>query len=58
MLGGKPPIPEITERVGYDLVLLGGETLDGMLFTVARSSEGGGPRLMRVCLRGRQIRKL
>jgi hypothetical protein len=45
MLGGKPPIPQITERVGYDLVLLGAESMDGRLFTVARSSEGGGFRL-------------
>jgi hypothetical protein len=45
MLGGKPPIPEITERVGYDLILLGAESMDGACFTVARSSEGGGFRL-------------
>lgn len=41
MLGGKPPLREITERVGYDRILLGIETLTGDTFTVHRSSDGG-----------------
>ena len=45
MLGGKPPIPEITERIGYDQVLLGVETLAGEQFTLLRSSEGGAFRV-------------
>lgn len=45
MLGGKPPIPEITERIGYDQVLLGLETLAGEQFTLLRSSEGGAFRV-------------
>lgn len=45
MLGGKPPIPEITERVGYDQILLGLETLRGEQFTLLRSAEGGAFRI-------------
>lgn len=45
MLGGKPPLRDIPERVGYDLVLLGLETLDGGSFTLWRSMDGGGFRL-------------
>lgn len=45
MLGGKPPLRDIPERVGYDLVLLGLETLDGQSFTLWRSMDGGGFRL-------------
>ncbi|MBU9379010.1 AAA family ATPase [Burkholderia gladioli] len=45
MLGGKPPLRDIPERVGYDLILLGIETLDGMAFTLWRSMDGGGFRL-------------
>ena len=45
MLGGKPPLRDIPERVGYDLVLLGIETLDGKSFTLWRSVDGGGFRL-------------
>ena len=45
MLGGKPPLRDIPERVGYDLVLLALETLDGELFTLWRSMDGGGFRL-------------
>jgi hypothetical protein len=45
MLGGKPPIPEITERVGYDQILMGAETIAGEQFTLVRSSEGGGFRV-------------
>lgn len=45
MLGGKGPLRDIPERVGYDQVLLAVETLAGEKFTVARSTEGGGFRL-------------
>jgi len=45
MLGGKPPLRDIPERVGYDLILLGLETLDGQSFTLWRSMDGGGFRL-------------
>lgn len=45
MLGGKPPLREITERLGYDRILLGLETLDGDTFTVLRSADGGSFRL-------------
>lgn len=45
MLGGKPPLRDIPERVGYDLVLLGLETLGGQAFTLWRSIDGGGFRL-------------
>lgn len=45
MLGGKPPLRDIPERVGYDLVLLGLETFDEKSFTLWRSMDGGGFRL-------------
>jgi len=45
MLGGKPPLRDIPERVGYDLVLLGLENLNGEAFTLWRSMDGGGFRL-------------
>lgn len=45
MLGGGQPLQDIPERVGYDLVLLGIETLDGHAFTVWRSIDGGGFKL-------------
>jgi len=45
MLGGGQPLRDIPERVGYDRVLLGIETLDGQTFTVWRSMEGGGFKL-------------
>lgn len=45
MMGGKPPLRDIPERAGYDLVLLGLETLTGQAFTLWRSIEGGGFRL-------------
>lgn len=45
MLGGKPPLRNIPERVGYDLVLLGFETFDRKSFTLWRSMDGGGFRL-------------
>lgn len=41
MMGGKPPLREIPERVGYDRVLLGFETFDGDAFTIVRSIDGG-----------------
>ena len=41
MLGGKPPLRDIPERIGYDRVLLGVETLAGEVFTLLRSAEGG-----------------
>src|SRR5271168_892753 len=45
MLGGKPPLRDIPERVGYDRVLLGIETFTGDAFTIFRSIEGGRFRL-------------
>lgn len=45
MLGGKPPLRDIPERVGYDLVLLGLEAFDGTAFTLWRSMDGGGFRV-------------
>ena len=41
MLGGKGPLRDIPERVGYDRILLAIETLDGQEFTVQRSTNGG-----------------
>jgi hypothetical protein len=41
MLGGKPPLREFPERVGYDRILLGIETLQGSLYTIVRSVDGG-----------------
>ncbi|MFN7835270.1 MAG: hypothetical protein ACK5NY_05695 [Burkholderiaceae bacterium] len=45
MLGGGQPLRDIPERVGYDRVLLGIETLSGQSFTVWRSIDGGGFKL-------------
>lgn len=45
MLGGKPPLRDIPERVGYDLILMALEAVDGELFTLWRSMDGGGFRL-------------
>jgi hypothetical protein len=45
MLGGKGPLRDIPERVGYDQILLAMETLDCHQFTLARSTEGGAFRL-------------
>jgi len=45
MLGGGQPLRDFSERVGYDLVLLGIETIDGRTFTVWRSTEGGAFKL-------------
>ena len=41
MLGGKPPLRDLPERVGYDRIYLGVETLAGEQFTLSRSVEGG-----------------
>lgn len=41
MLGGKPPLRQITERGGYDRILLGIETLAGSTYTIHRSADGG-----------------
>ena len=45
MLGGGQPLRDFSERVGYDLALLGIETIDGRSFTVWRSTEGGAFKL-------------
>jgi hypothetical protein len=45
MLGGKGPLRDIPERVGYDQILLAMETLDGHQFTLLRSAKGGTFRL-------------
>lgn len=45
MLGGGQALRDIPERVGYDRVMLGLETLTGEQFTILRSIEGGGFRL-------------
>jgi predicted ATP-dependent endonuclease of OLD family len=41
MMGGKPPLREIPERVGYARILLGLETLQGEAYTIVRSVDGG-----------------
>jgi hypothetical protein len=41
MLGGKLPLRDFGERVGYDRILLGIETLDDASFTIHRSTAGG-----------------
>jgi hypothetical protein len=41
MLGGKPPLRDLPERVGYDRIYLGVETLAGEEFTLSRRVEGG-----------------
>ena len=45
MLGGRPPLRDIPERVGYDRILLGIETYAGEAYTIFRSIEGGRYRL-------------
>lgn len=45
MLGGKGPLRDIPERVGYTQILLAIETLEGHQFTLVRSTEGGAFRL-------------
>uniref|UniRef100_Q07SU8 Rad50/SbcC-type AAA domain-containing protein n=1 Tax=Rhodopseudomonas palustris (strain BisA53) TaxID=316055 RepID=Q07SU8_RHOP5 len=41
MLGGKGPLRDIPERVGYDRILLGLENLNGKTYTIHRSMAGG-----------------
>jgi hypothetical protein len=41
MMGGKPPLREVPERIGYDRILLGLETLKGAAYTIVRSIDGG-----------------
>lgn len=41
MFGGRGPLRDIPERVGYDRILLGVETNSGDKFTLQRSTEGG-----------------
>ena len=45
MLGGKGPLRDIPERIGYDRVLLAMETSDGEEFTFSRSTEGNAFRV-------------
>jgi len=45
MLGGKGPLRDIPERVGYDRILLAIETIDGQEFTIQRSTNGGAFRV-------------
>lgn len=45
MLGGKGPLRDVPERIGYDQVLLSLETFEGKAFTILRSMEGGSFRL-------------
>lgn len=45
MLGGKPPLRDLPERIGYDRVMLGLESLSGEAFSLVRSIDGGGFRL-------------
>src|SRR5438067_1113927 len=41
MLGGGQELRDINQRIGYDRILLGLETVDGDPFTLQRSTEGG-----------------
>jgi len=45
MLGGKKPLRDLSEREGYDRILLAAESLSGEMFTLSRSTEGGGFRV-------------
>lgn len=45
MLGGKPPLRDFQERVGYDRVMLAMETLAGESFTLSRSVDGAAFRV-------------
>lgn len=45
MLGGKGPLRDIPERVGYDQIVLAIESSDGEKFTLVRSTEGGAFRV-------------
>lgn len=46
MLGGKLPLRDIPERIGYDRIFLGIETLGGEQFTLIRSTDGGAFRVL------------
>src|SRR5262245_47943107 len=41
MLGGGQELRDIGERIGYDRVFLGIETIEGDEFTLERSADGG-----------------
>jgi hypothetical protein len=41
MLGGKGPLSDIPERVGYDRIFLGIETSESASFTLTRATNGG-----------------
>jgi hypothetical protein len=41
MLGGNTPLRDIPERIGYDRIFLGLQTLQGEAFTLVRSTQGG-----------------
>lgn len=45
MLGGKQALRDIPERIGYDRIFLGVETLEGEQFTLLRSVDGGAFRV-------------
>ena len=45
MMGGKTALRDIPERVGYDRILLGIESLAGDQYTISRSADGGHFRL-------------
>jgi hypothetical protein len=41
MLGGKPPLRDIPERVGYDRVWMSIQAISGEFYTLSRSADGG-----------------
>ena len=45
MLGGGQELRDIQERIGYDRIFLGIETIDGQQFTLQRSADGGNFRM-------------
>lgn len=45
MLGGRGPLRDIPERIGYNQILLALETTSGEAFTLYRSTEGGAFRV-------------
>lgn len=47
MLGGRTPLRDIPERIGYDRVLLVIETMQGDTFTLIRSVDGGNFRMFK-----------
>ena len=47
MLGGRTPLRDIPERVGYDRILLVIETIQGDAFTLVRSVDGGHFRMFK-----------